>query len=464
MPEAERHPVSDSRRLPFDLDFQKSLLRLIAEDDVFGSSALVHLYPQFFDDDILGWICGFMRRFFETHAAIPSLAAVLQEAGRMDSAIRDIYGAMVHEVQKASLRDEIWLRGATLDFVRRNVFVSAFQESRVLYNAGKVTEAYDLMMGRMEDLGRVGWESISEEWLFDDLQKRHTQRVISGPGQDAIPTGFPSLDHVLGGGLHPGELGVWMAYAKVGKTTLLINHGVAACRRQFKVLHVVLEGSLGLIVDRYDSAFLRESYREVKTGTMDPKAYALALKEYQYFKGTCVVRSFVDQWDISVLDIDSELRRLERNHGWKPDLIIIDYADLMTGRERQFYRTETESQRAAYRDIKRLAGRGYGVWTASQARRPSDKQMETAHILFSNSAADTYEKVRVADFWGSLNQTNDEKTAKTMRLYYEMYRDNAAGILKQIRADSDKMWMHEDPQLQVPNPVVPSGGKQEAAW
>lgn len=455
----DRIPVAGSQRFPFDVQFQKSLLRLIAEDDSFGAAAIVQLQPSYFETEILGWVFGFMRRFFEAHAAVPSMAAIAQEVYKLDSTIRPIYGGVVHEIQQSSLRDEVWLRDATLDFVKRNVFVRAFHEGRQLYNEGKTVEAYDLMMEQMDELSRVAWEPVDVSWHFDELQKRHTQRILAGPEQGAIPTGFPSLDHILNGGLHPGELGIWLAYPKIGKTTLLVVIGIAACRRQFKVLHIVLEGSKALIQDRYDSSFTREAYHAVKTGRMDPREYALALKEYEYLKGTCVIRSFVDKWDVSILDIDAELRRLERNHGWRPDLLIIDYADLMTGRHPELYRSETQSQRAAYRDVKRLTSRQYAIWTASQATRPNTKQMEEQHILYSNSVADTYEKVRAADFLGSLNQTPDEKNAKTMRLYHEMYRSNAAGQMASIYADSENMQMYEDPRLAPQEPASSNGGQ-----
>jgi hypothetical protein len=57
----------------------------------------------------------------------------------------------------------------------------------------------------------------------------------------------------------------------------------------------------------------------------------------------------------------------------------------------------------------------------------------------SRQVADAYDKVRVADFIGSLNQTLDEKTAGVMRLYAEMYRDNAAGQWLAVQADLERM-------------------------
>ena len=441
------------QRFPFDVDFQKALLRLMTEDQTFGVAAMEHLKPEFFETEILGWIFRYMQEFHGEHAVIPSMAAVMQQTSKIDATIRQLYISMTDEIRQCSLRDEAWLRDAVLDFVRRNVFVRAFQEGRELYNNGKPDKAYDLMMEQMEDLSRIMWEPIDEEWHYQELQRRHSERVLKTNDSDAIPTGFPSLDHILRGGLHAGELGIFLAYPKTGKSTTLVTFGVNATRRHYKVLHIVLEGSRSLIATRYDSAFTREAYSEVKSGQMNPGQYALALKEYQYFRETLVLRSFVDKWEVNVLDIDQCLRRLHRNYGWRPHQIIIDYADLMTGRDKKYYRTETESQRAAYRDVKRLSSRGYAVWTVSQATRPSTKDMEKEHILYSNSVADTYEKVRAADFLGSLNQTPDEKSLNTMRMFLEMYRDNASMAKPiQIVANWENMQMYENSTLAPQQP------------
>lgn len=444
-----REPAAVSQRFPLDIEFQKSLLRLLSEDQSFGHAASKHLRPEHFEHEILGWAYGFIQRHVEQYNVVPSLQIIMQETRSLDPSIRPIYTAMIDQVRQSSLRDADWLRDQTLDFVKRNIFVRAFHEGKELYNSGSVVQAYDLMQGKMEEITRTVWEPVDRTWFYSDLRQRQGSRNVRATEGDSIPTGFPWLDHILRGGLHFGELGIWMAYAKVGKTTLLITLGVAATRRNFRVLHVVLEGSRRLIEDRYDSAFLQEVYAAVKSGDIDVRKYQMALKEYQMLKDTLVLRAFIDKWDFNIIDIDNELRDLERNHDWRPDLIIIDYADLMTGRDKKYYRTETESQRAAIRDVKRLSTRDYAIWTASQAQRP--KKDDTAEdILTSRSIADTYEKVRAADFLGSLNQTAQEKESGFMRLHAEMYRDNKAGQTLTVRCALERMQIQQSNNGSMP--------------
>ena len=65
--------------------------------------------------------------------------------------------------------------------------------------------------------------------------------------------------------------------------------------------------------------------------------------------------------------------------------------------------------------------------------------------------------MKVADFVGSINQTRAEKGQRIMRLYAELYRDNAADVAGTVRADMAKMQIrHEDGLVSVDAPTVGS--------
>ena len=105
--------------------------------------------------------------------------------------------------------------------------------------------------------------------------------------------------------------------------------------------------------------------------------------------------------------------------------------------------------------MKRLTNRGYAIWTAAQARRPKKDELQKMHTLFSSDIADTYEKIRAADFYGSQNQTPEERTNNVMRLHAENYRDNVAGVDIVVRSDFEKMRIYEDRELQPQQPGTP---------
>jgi len=125
-----------------------------------------------------------------------------------------------------------------------------------------------------------------------------------------------------------------------------------------------------------------------------------------------------------------------------PELIIIDYGDLLVGRNGP-YRHHLESEISAFRDIKSLANKGYALWTASQAQRPKDGAEEKYELLKTRQIAGVYDKVRLLDFFGTLNQNIEEKQNNIMRLYAEIYRDNEAGGVLSVQADLSRMSIHE---------------------
>lgn len=436
----ERTPIPQpTERFPFDVSFQMSLLRLLCEDDGFAHALGKYLQPYYFEHEVLAWAYSYAQRHIEQYGAMPSLAVLLQKTRMMDPRVAPVYTATIEQTMFAPMHDEQWLRDTVLDFVKRNIFARTFSESRELYNTGKVSQAYDLMMGRMEELHSVTWEEADDGWLADEYGVREMRRGFEDPSENAIPTGFNWLDHILGGGLSLGELGIWIAYAKIGKTTMLVQHGKAAVRNSWiPTAHFVFEGSRRQVEDRYDASFSGEMYYKVKRGDTTADLYHKAFREYQLLKGRIVISGFTERWDYSVVDIHNKLKALRRSRGFMPKLLLVDYGDLLTGREKR-YRSEYEKQKAAFRDLKSLANRGYALWTGSQAQRPEKGKEEQAHLVKSRQIADAYDKIRVADFIGSINQTLDEKEAHVLRLYAELYRDAPADRWLPVEADLDRM-------------------------
>jgi len=433
--------------LPFDLEFQKGLLRLLCEDSRFAHLTAAHLEPKHFDNEVLTWAWTYARRFRDEYGAFPTVHTLIQQTRILDPKIRGVYELTLQQVQAAQLRDETWMRDRTLDFIKRNIFVRSFHESRMLYNSGKVDEAYDRMMGDMERITRTVWQVADDSWFFEDLPNRQVRHMANDLASKAVTTGFNSLDYMMGGGLSKGELGIWVAYAKGGKSSMLVTHGIAATKLQLRpVAHFVFEGSRRQVEDRYETAWTGELYRSVRDGGLGSEAYRRAYQEYQMCRGKLYIKGFTEEWNYSVADIHTTLKDLKRTHNWAPDMIVVDYGDLLHGRQAR-YNSEREKQKDAFRDLKSLANRGYAVWTASQAQRPEEGQETKAHWLWSRSIADCYEKVRVADFLGSLNACLEEREANVLRVLAELYRDNQANVRFCVHCDLSRMTIREDPSV-----------------
>lgn len=454
-----RQPVTLPQSFPFGVEFQKSLIRLLTEDVGFGNAVMPYLEPSFFENEVLVWAYGYIQKHKEQYNSVPSLRVVLEETRNVSLESREFYRTTMETVMAADLSAEDWLRDRVLDFVKRNIFVQGFKESREKYNVGEVDKAYDVMMRAMDRINNTDWTPPDRSFFFEEFDQRTAKRLSVDPTMDSVPTGIHELDHVLGGGLSKGELGIWTAYSKRGKSTMLVNLGVQAVRRSEEiVLHFVFEGSREQVETRYDTVFARDNYYTVKTARSSQEVFERMNYDYRMFRRRLVIRGFTSEWNYSCADIWNEMRELKRLHDWKPGMLIVDYGDLLRSREK-FHRSETEHQTAAFKDLKSIANRGYRVWTASQAQRPKQDIDVSDEVLQSRRIGDAWAKVKVADFLGTINQTLEERQQKVARLFAEMYRDNAASKLILVRADFSQMTIESIRSAGtavLPNPTVSS--------
>ena len=107
--------------------------------------------------------------------------------------------------------------------------------------------------------------------------------------------------------------------------------------------------------------------------------------------------------------------------GIVPDLVIVDYADLLSGKGRE-RRIELGN---IYEDLRGLAGeQNLPIWTASQANRSS----LTDDVIGAEKIAEDYSKIMTADFVISLSRKIEDKLAGTGRWHVIKNRFGPDGI------------------------------------
>lgn len=431
-------------------EFQKSLLRLLTEDNRLAGAVIKHLKPEHFGSEILAWVYAVMHRHAEKYGVFPSLRVVHHEAEKLAPGTKETYRYVLADIEQAPLRDAAWLRDNLILFVRDRTLKLGFLEAARLYEQGCGQKAIDVMKRYVDTIQKVTLEKEEKSYFFEELDKRQMERLAADREQEAVPTGFGWLDTIFVGGAHKGELYIWLGDAKAGKTTMLINLALAAVRGLRKVYHLIYEADLRQVGNRYDSAFMEVAYNDVKSGNISDDALAKAKWEYAQYQRALILRAYTQKWDYSVVTIEDALEEEYRLSGWSPDLLVVDYIDLLQGRNAP-YKNSMMRETDVVRDLKTMAKRGHTVWTATQAQRP-DKDAEPDSVLKARQIANCYEKVRVADFIGSINSTKEERDAGVVRLYAELYRDNAANQELTVRANFAQMRIFEEPG--VISPVV----------
>lgn len=450
----------------FGPDFQRILVRGCLSDPALFAlvKRFVDMKQLAFTDPAAQWAWGVIAS-----REYPTLLMLQTEAYRLTDNDPARVGAEAIISGGSVMTDTKYVREQIVEWARRQLFKLGFEESRQHWNAGRFQQAMDAMLQRIEEIGEIKIVEVDRGWFFEEFDLRQMQRLMHAASIDFFPTGIIALDEAMNGGLHYGELGVPMAHAKVGKTFFVIQQGMLCCRTRRRCLHFVLEGGRKKTQDRYEAAFTEEVYNNVRAGGISSDLAAKARREYAILQQHLVVRGFSDQgqqWNVSYEVILGELAELRRK-GWVPDMVIVDYGDLMMARGD----SEFDRQKAAFRQLKALSermdfsgARGYAVWAPTQAQRPKTAGSdEKETILKPRDIADSYEKVRVCDAIVTINRTNSEREANQARVHLGAYRDAEDGVTVRVTTDYQHGLFCKINEAHEPMGPIPKGTASGAA-
>lgn len=275
----------------------------------------------------------------------------------------------------------------------------------------------------------------------------------------------------------PAELYLVIAPPKRGKTWWLIQMGKFALLQRKKVLHITLEMADYRISMRYTQSFFSISKRQalIRTPKLireDGRVVDIDFEEIERMTfadpdarkkiAGRINREFrrrpelkIKQFptgSLTISQLNAYLDGLERFHKFIPDVLIIDYPDLMKLNNDNL-RAETG---AVYKDLRGIAmERNIAVIAASQGNRTSSK----AKILTDDMVAEDYSKIATADNVITYSQTPHEKKLGLARIFVSNGRNDEdkfsilitqAYAVGQFCLDSamlpDDYWMQVDSQ------------------
>lgn len=244
---------------------------------------------------------------------------------------------------------------------------------------------------------------------------------------DLFSSGVDVLDER---GVRPrrGSLFLIMASAGRGKSFWLRQIAKqAVVEHHKKVLHITLENDLDETLMFYTMAFLGMTSEQVGTlrvplfekdelgrflslnfNQVTPEVVspdrraqiAQALRPYQA-RGKLFVQWF-PTGSLTIGQLSAFLSSLEHTRGFRPDMLVLDYADLMHTDARDL----RISTGRLYRDLRGLAGtRDMAVVTATQGNRSS----ADARVVTTSMIAEDWSKVGTADTVLTYSQTLDER-------------------------------------------------------
>ena len=229
-----------------------------------------------------------------------------------------------------------------------------------------------------------------------------------------METPWPLINKLLCGGLGQGDLGLIAGGPGGGKSWALIALGAQAVKLGFTVIHYTLELSEKYVGRRYDACFT-----EIPVGdVIDNKD--IVKEKVENLRGGLYIREY-PAGQATVNTIHAHLEKcIQQNI--EPDLIIVDYADLLTSKSSKEKRDKLDD---IYTSLRGLASEmKLPIWTASQVNRSGARE----DIIQGDRMAESYSKMMITDFAMSLSRSAEDKENGTGRWHIMKNRYGADGI------------------------------------
>lgn len=377
------------------------------------------IHTKFFEAESNKWIVEQIIDYYNEYKSVPSLDVFKVEVSKIDdkSTQKSIVEQLKQVFTLVGNTDLQYVKDEFSAFCINQNLKNVIVQSVDLLKAGN----YDRIKELVDRAMKVGVETdLGMDYVLDFDER--TDEI----NRSTVPTDWDTINDLMDGGLGPGELGVVVAPSGVGKTWVLCALGAAAVRAGKTVVHYSMELSEKYVGSRYDTVFTQIPSADLADKKSDVK------DKIRKLKGKLIIKYFPPK-GVSPKKLEAHIEKMTAA-GNKPDLIIVDYADLLLSHTNKTDSTYGE-QGGVYIELRGMGGElQIPIWTASQTNRTGID----AEVIEADKIADSYAKVMNADFIMSLSRKSKDKLSNTARMHIMKNRFGQDGITFPCKMDTNK--------------------------
>jgi len=396
-------------------DFQIKVLSSLLTHKEFLVNIHDIISEEYFENQAQKWAIKEVLNYYDKYHTVPSLDILKVELQKVDNEVLQISIKEQLKLAFVSSDDDLeYVQEEFTNFCKNQQLKKALMSSVDLLKAGD----FDGIRFIVDNALKAGQDkNIGHEYV-KDIESRYREN-----SRETVPTPWDKINGLLQGGLGNGDFGLIFGNPGGGKSWSLVAIGGHAVKMGYNVLHYTLELGEEYVGKRYDAFFTKipvnkiDSHRDKVEDMIPQLPGKLIIKEYPTGRA-------------SVSTIESHISK-STSMGFKPDLIIIDYVDLLSSRKTNRERKDEIDD--IYTSTKGLAKQlDLPIWSVSQVNRAGAQD----NVIQGDKAAGSYDKIMITDFCMSLSRKKEDKVNNTGRFHLMKNRYGMDGITFGIEADT----------------------------
>ena len=399
------------------------------------------LESEYFSNTSHQWIVDFIIKYFSEYHTIPSLETLSIEVKKIDNEVlRIALTETLREAYKAAdSKDLEYVEKEFTSFCSNQQMKKALMTSVDLLNVGD----FDGIRRLINNAMKAGEDKNIGHEYDKDVETRYRE-----DDRHAIPFPWPIFNDLTQGGVGGGDLVLMFGNPGGGKSWAVIAMGAFAAALGYNVVHYSLELGEGYVGKRYDAVFSGIPVDKLNDNRKVVEEIVSKVK------GKIIIKEYPPK-RVSLETIEAHIQQLEQQNDFKPDIIIIDYLDLLKGKGRKERKDEIDD---VYTDAKGLAkALNKPIISPSQANRTGAK----SSIIEGDNAAGSYDKIMIGDIIISVARRKKDKVKGTGKWHIMKNRYGADGLTFNSTIDTsngkiviDEQPVEDDEDDDSPSPKV----------
>ena len=399
--------VSFNKLSLYGLSFQLKVINQLLLNKEFILNIRDSIQEEYFDNQSLQWIVTQTLKYFDKYHTSPTLESLHIEVKKLENEIlKTSVIEQLREAYKVDNNDDTYVREEFSNFCKNQQLKKALLTSVELLNSGM----YDDIRLLIDSALKAGQDKNIGHEYSKDVESRYRPDA-----REVIPTPWGAINKLLAGGLGGGDLGLVFGGPGGGKSWMMVAVAGHAVRLGFNVVYYTLELGEVYVGKRFDAYFTNEPVNNIHLHRKKVE------NEINRLEGKLVVKEF-SMGKASIQTLESHISKL-KDMDSAPDLIIIDYIDLLRSKRRNGERKDEIDD--VYMAVKGLARDiNIPIWSVSQVNRAGAQD----DIIQGDKAAGSYDKIMITDFAMSLSRKKEDKVNGTGRMHIMKNRYGMDGL------------------------------------
>lgn len=389
--------MSENSLLNYGMSFQiKALYAMLSQKEFLQRIDEV-ISVEYFDNPAFKWIVNYTLEYYEKYHTYPTADVFKVELKKEKNEVLRV-------AIKESLKNIYSTEEDDIDYVKEEFF--KFCQNQRLKQA--LMSSVDLLKnGQYEDIRRLidnamkaGGDKNVGLLLTKDIETRYREeesKLVEFP--------YTEFNEITDGGMPEGCLILLLGGTGSGKSTTACDIAVHAAKKGHSVAYYTLELTESYVGKKMDSMLTKIEMKQLRFNRERID------KANEELEGQIIVKEFYP--GRSTLDhIESHLRHLRNAMDISPELIVIDYPELL--KTKRAKRDSNEEINDVYTDIKGLSRElKTRIVCPSQVNRSGMKE----DVIEHDGVAGSIGKIFIADFSFSISRKRKDKINRTARFH-----------------------------------------------